>query len=81
QLLLAVLTRRANLNFNNQDVHLNVTGGFKIKETALDLAVALACASALSNQSLDAKTLVFGELGLAGEVRSVKQAEKRLKEG
>jgi len=81
QLLLAVLTRRANLNFNNQDVHLNVTGGFKIKETALDLAVALACASALSNQALNPKTLVFGELGLAGEVRSVKQAEKRLKEG
>ena len=81
QLLLAVLTKRANLNFSNQDVHLNVTGGFKIKETALDLAVALACASALSNQTLNPKTLVFGELGLAGEVRSVKQVEKRLKEG
>ncbi|MFZ5365241.1 MAG: DNA repair protein RadA [Patescibacteria group bacterium] len=81
QLLLAVLTRRANLNFNNQDVHLNVTGGFKIKETALDLAVALSCASALSNQTLNPKTLVFGEVGLAGEVRAVKQAEKRLKEG
>lgn len=80
QLLLAVLTRRANLNFNNQDVHLNVTGGFKIKETGLDLAVAMACASALSNQTLNPKTLVFGELGLAGEVRPIKQAEKRLKE-
>lgn len=81
QLLLAVLTKRANLNFSNQDVHLNVTGGFKIKETALDLAVALACASALSNQTLNPKTLVFGEVGLAGEVRAVKQVEKRLKEG
>jgi DNA repair protein RadA/Sms len=80
QLLLAVLTRRANLNFNNQDVHLNVTGGFKIKETGLDLAVAMACTSALSNQTLNPKTLVFGELGLAGEVRPIKQAEKRLKE-
>ncbi|HUT22234.1 MAG TPA: DNA repair protein RadA [Candidatus Bipolaricaulota bacterium] len=81
QLLLAVLGKRANLNFNTQDAHLNVTGGFKIKEPALDLAVAMACASALTNKTLGPKTLVFGEVGLAGEIRAVKQAEKRLKEG
>ncbi|MDP2736322.1 MAG: DNA repair protein RadA [bacterium] len=80
QVLIAVLTKRAGLNLNNQDVILNVTGGLKINEPGLDLAVCAAIASSLLNQPLSRQTLVLGEVGLGGEVRNVSKLETRLKE-
>ncbi|MDD4271877.1 MAG: DNA repair protein RadA [Patescibacteria group bacterium] len=80
QVLIAVLTKRAGLNLNNQDVILNVTGGLKITEPGLDLAVCAAIASSLLNQPLSRQTLVLGEVGLGGEIRNVSKLETRLKE-
>ena len=80
QILIAVLTKRANLNLTNQDVILNVVGGLKITEPSLDLAVSAAIASSLLNQPLSRQTLVLGEVGLSGEIRQIAKLEARLKE-
>ena len=80
QLLSAVIAKRANINLNTQDIHLNVVGGFKIKEPALDLAVAAAIISALKNKPLNRQTVIFGEIGLGGEIRQVQNLERRLSE-
>ncbi len=77
QLLIAVLTERAKLPLGQYDVFLNVAGGFQITEPAADLAIALAITSALKNTPLTQKTVVFGEVGLGGEVRRVPLDEKR----
>ncbi|MDD5625559.1 MAG: DNA repair protein RadA [Patescibacteria group bacterium] len=80
QLLVAVLTKRCGLRLENQDIHINIVGGLEISEPAADLAVAMAIASAFYNKPIDAKTLFFGEVGLAGELRNVSWPEKRIKE-
>ncbi len=80
QLLIAVLTKRAGLNLTNQDVFINIVGGLNIREPALDLAVALAVASAYKNKPVKKDMAVFGEIGLAGEVRNVDNIEARIKE-
>ncbi len=80
QLLLAVLTNKAKLPLQNQDVYVNVVGGFQLKEPAVDLAVALAVVSSFKNKSIGGDLCIFGELGLSGEIRNVPQAEKRYKE-
>ncbi len=80
QLIIAVLQKRAGLNLANQDVFINIAGGVKIKETAADLAVALAIASSLENKAINSKTCLFGELGLSGEIRAVSFKKKRLAE-
>lgn len=80
QVLIAVLTKRAKTNLMNQDVILNIAGGMKITEPALDLAVCLAITSSLLNQSVDGKTIIIGEIGLGGEVRNVSKLERRLEE-
>ncbi|MBU1178525.1 DNA repair protein RadA [Patescibacteria group bacterium] len=80
QLLLAVLTKRADLKLHDRDVYLNIVGGFKIKEPAVDLAVCLSVASSFLNKNLDSKMIVLGEVGLAGEVRAVSQVIKRINE-
>lgn len=80
QLLIAVLMKKAHLYLSNQDVHVNVTGGFKVNEPAVDLAVCLAIASALKGKVIPAQTAVFGEVGLGGELRAVGQSDKRLEE-
>ncbi|MDD3102471.1 MAG: DNA repair protein RadA, partial [Patescibacteria group bacterium] len=80
QLLVAVLTKRCGLKLENQDIHINIVGGLEISEPAADLAVAMAIASAFYNKPIDAKTLFFGEVGLAGELRNVSWPEKRIKE-
>ncbi len=80
QMIAAVLFKRANLNLNNQDIHLNIVGGFKITEPAVDLAVALAISSALKNYIIPKDTLALGELGLGGEIRPVSNIEKRISE-
>lgn len=80
QLLLAVLTNKAKLPLQNQDVYVNVVGGFQLKEPGVDLAVALAVVSSFKNKAIGGDVCVFGELGLSGEIRNVPQAEKRYKE-
>lgn len=80
QLLIAVLTKHAKLQLDDQDVYINVTGGFRISEPATDLAIAVAIASSKLERSTNPETIIFGEIGLAGELRPVTQIEKRLKE-
>lgn len=80
QLIIAILINRAGLNLTSHDVYLNIAGGFYLKEPAGDLAVALAIASAFKNKPVDNKTIVFGELGLSGEVRPVNFESKRISE-
>jgi DNA repair protein RadA/Sms len=79
-MILAVLEARCGLALAGRDVYLNVAGGLRISEPAADLAVAAAVLSSLTNQPLPAGTVVFGELGLSGEVRPVSQMDNRLKE-
>jgi DNA repair protein RadA/Sms len=79
-MILAVLQTRCGLNLGSADVYLNVAGGLRISEPAADLAVAAALISAHLGQLLPARTVVFGEIGLGGEVRAVGQSQARLKE-
>lgn len=79
-LVLAVLERRLGLNLANQDVYVSLAGGLRLNETAADLAVALAVASSLGGKIIPAETVAFGEVGLAGEVRPVRAAGRRLAE-
>lgn len=79
-LLIAVLQRRTKLNLSNKDVHINVVGGLKIDDRAADLAVAMAIASATAERKLSDGVVVFGEIGLGGEIRSVTQSDRRIAE-
>ena len=79
-MLLAVLHRHAGIACFDQDVFINAVGGVKIAEPAVDLAVLLAIVSSLKNKPLNNKLIVFGEVGLAGEVRPVQSGQIRLKE-
>ena len=79
-LLIAVLEKRAGLNLGSQDVYLNIVGGIKVNEPALDLGIILAAASSFKNISIKEDVAVIGEVGLTGEVRRVNMIEKRLKE-
>ena len=79
-MLLAVLHRHAGVACFDQDVFINAVGGVKISEPAVDLAVLLSIVSSLKNKPLDNKLIVFGEVGLAGEVRPVTGGQVRLKE-
>jgi DNA repair protein RadA/Sms len=79
-LLLAVLEKRAGLNLLGEDVFINVAGGMTVDEPAADLAVVAAVASSLRNRPIRQGTAVFGEVGLAGEVRSAPQSVLRLRE-
>lgn len=80
QVLSAVLTKRANINLTNQDIILNIVGGLKIAEPALDLAVCSAIASSLLNQFINRKTIILGEVGLGGEIRNIYRLKERLAE-
>jgi DNA repair protein RadA/Sms len=79
-LLLAVLHRHAGVAAFDQDVFVNAVGGVKIDEPAADLAILLAIVSSLRNRPLPQKLVVFGEIGLAGEVRPVQRGQERLRE-
>jgi DNA repair protein RadA/Sms len=79
-MLLAVLHRHVGIPCFDQDVFVNAVGGVKITEPGADLAVLLAIVSSLKNRPLPKKTIVFGEVGLAGEVRPVQRCQERLKE-
>lgn len=80
QLLVAVLQKRAGLNLFNQDIYVNIVGGLKISEPALDLAVCLAIASSFKNKPVPNDFCAIGEVGLAGEVRNVHNINERVKE-
>lgn len=79
-LLCAVLGKRTRLSLGSYDVYVNIVGGMKVSEPAADLAVCLAIVSALKNKPLRANAVVFGEVGLSGEIRSVNQVEGRVSE-
>ena len=79
-LLLAVLEKRAGLNLMGEDVFVNIAGGMTVDEPAGDLSIAAAVASSLRNRPVAADTAVFGEIGLAGEVRGASQAPLRVRE-
>lgn len=79
-LLVAVLEKKADLSFLNQDIFVNVAGGIRVDEPAVDLGIIMALASSFRNRPLDHRMVVFGEVGLAGEVRAISQAERRVKE-
>ena len=79
-LLTAVLTKRVGLGLSNQDIYVNVVGGFRIGEPAADLAVAVAIASSFRERPVDPKLTMIGEIGLQGELRRVRDAERRLAE-
>jgi DNA repair protein RadA/Sms len=78
--LIAVLERRTKLNLSDKDIYINVVGGLKLADSAADLAVCMAIASAAAGRRLDDGIVVFGEVGLGGEVRSVQAIEKRVSE-
>ena len=79
-LLIAVLEKRTKLNLSDKDIYVNVVGGLKLADQAADLAVAMAIASAAAGRKLDDGLVVFGEVGLGGEIRSAQGADKRLNE-
>lgn len=79
-MILAVLEKRCKLNLGSQDIYVNVIGGIKVDEPAVDLAVAMAIVSSNKNKTIDEKTVFIGEVGLTGDVRSVNNFEKRVKE-
>ena len=79
-LLIAVLEKRTKLNLSDKDIYVNVVGGLKLADRAADLAVAMAIASAAAGRKLDDSLVVFGEVGLGGEIRSAQGADKRLNE-
>jgi len=79
-LLLAVLEKRAGLNLAGEDVFVNVAGGVTVDEPAADLGVVAAVSSSARNRPVGPRTAVFGEVGLAGEVRGITQAARRVRE-
>lgn len=79
-LLVAVLERRTKLKLSESDIYINVVGGIKLQDPAADLAICMAIASAAKQLELDSKAVVFGEVGLSGEVRSATQADRRTAE-
>lgn len=78
--LVAVLERRTKLNLSDSDIYINVVGGIKLQDPAADLAVCMAIASASKEMQLDPNAVVFGEVGLSGEVRSVPNVDRRIAE-
>ena len=80
QLLLAVLEKRVHLNIGSCDVYVKVAGGIKLDDPAVDLALCCAMASSFRNKSILPQTIIFGEVGLSGEVRSVSQPDIRVRE-
>ncbi|GKT12471.1 MAG: DNA repair protein RadA/Sms [Thiomicrorhabdus sp.] len=77
-MLLAVMNRHGGIQAGDQDVYVNVVGGVKVTETATDLAVLLAILSSMRNQPLSQELIIFGEVGLAGEIRPVPSGQERL---
>lgn len=79
-LLMAVLEKRAGIHLSNADAYVNIAGGIKMNEPAIDLGIVMAIVSSYKNRPVDEKTIVFGEVGLSGEVRAVSMPEQRVAE-
>ncbi|MBI5739169.1 MAG: DNA repair protein RadA [Nitrospirae bacterium] len=79
-LLIAVLDKRLGMQLGGMDIFVNVVGGLKIEEPAIDMGIIAAIASSFKNNTIEATTFTFGEIGLSGEVRGISQAETRIKE-
>jgi len=79
-LLMAVLEKRLGLHLSNYDAYVNIAGGVKMNEPAIDLGIVMAIVSSYKNKAIDEKTIVFGEVGLSGEVRAVSMPEQRVTE-
>lgn len=79
-LLMAVLEKRIGYRLGNHDAYVNIAGGMKINEPAIDLGIVMAIVSSYKNRPIDEKTIVFGEVGLSGEVRAVSMPEQRVAE-
>ena len=79
-LLMAVLEKRLGLHLSNCDAYVNIAGGVKMNEPAIDLGIVMAIVSSYKNKAIDEKTIVFGEVGLSGEVRAVSMPEQRVAE-
>lgn len=79
-LLMAVLEKRVGLPLSNCDAYVNIAGGIKMNEPAIDLGIVLAIVSSYKNRPIEEKTIVFGEVGLSGEVRAVSMPEQRVAE-
>lgn len=79
-LLIAVLEKRLGINLSKSDVYVNITGGLRLKEPAVDLGIAAAIISSYKDIPIDESCMVFGEIGLSGEIRSVSQAPLRVRE-
>ena len=80
QMLVAVLSKRVGLPLGGQDIYVNIVGGLRVVEPAVDLAVVVAMASSFRERPVDRTSVVIGEVGLSGELRSVNQIERRLNE-
>ena len=79
-LLMAVLEKRLGLQIGDCDAYVNIAGGMKTNEPAIDMGIIMAIVSSFKNRAIDEKTLVFGEIGLSGEVRAVNMAQQRVQE-
>ncbi len=79
-LLMAVLEKRAGIHMSSSDAYVNIAGGLKVNEPALDLGLVMALVSSFKNRAVSDKTIIFGEVGLAGEVRAVSQVQVRINE-
>ena len=79
-LLMAVLEKRLNLQMSDCDAYVNLAGGMRIVEPAIDLGIAMAVVSSFKNRAIDDRTIAFGEIGLSGEVRGVSMVEQRVAE-
>lgn len=78
--LMAVLEKRCHYELSRYDAYVNIAGGLRMNEPALDLAIVMAVISSLKDKAVNSKTIIFGEVGLAGEVRAVPMAEQRVNE-
>jgi DNA repair protein RadA/Sms len=79
-LLMAVLEKRFGLQLSSCDAYVNIAGGIKMNEPAIDLGIVMAVVSSYKDKAIDERTIVFGEVGLSGEIRSVNMAEQRVME-
>ena len=79
-LLIAVLSKRLGIDMSDEDAYVNIAGGIRMNEPAIDLGIVLALVSSYRNKAVDEKTIVFGEVGLSGEVRGVTMPEQRVLE-
>ena len=79
-LLMAVIEKRLGLHLSTCDAYINIAGGIRMNEPAIDLAIVLALISSYRDHAIDEKTLAFGEVGLSGEIRAVSMAEQRVAE-